>query len=171
MTPEQFQTHINRLAEQFQEMFDKHAPTIVGKIAVEHFKKNFQTEAWGKEKWPEVKRRQATWERNGKTIPNPTKGAKRTRKILTGETGDLGRSIEVNKAETGNGKVVIWTNPATFAKSDKIYAAVHNEGLKAGRGAGFIMPKRQFMGDSPELNALIIAELERKLTQLFNKTK
>jgi len=28
------------------------------------------------------------------------------------------------------------------------YAKVHNEGLRAGRGKGFVMPKRQFIGKS-----------------------
>ena len=31
------------------------------------------------------------------------------------------------------------------------YAIVHNEGLEAGRGGKFLMPKRKFMGDSPFL--------------------
>lgn len=31
------------------------------------------------------------------------------------------------------------------------YAKVHNEGLRSGRGKGFIMPKRKFMGDSKTL--------------------
>jgi phage gpG-like protein len=30
------------------------------------------------------------------------------------------------------------------------YAAIHNEGLRAGRGKGFKMPKRQFMGERVE---------------------
>ena len=29
-----------------------------------------------------------------------------------------------------------------------LYGKVHNEGLKAGRGAGFFMPRRQFLGES-----------------------
>ena len=62
------------------------------------------------------------------------------------------------------GEVVVWTAPSAFAKEP--YGRVHNEGLRAGRGSGFIMPKRQFMGESEELNALIISEIERKLKQI-----
>ena len=77
--------------------------------------------------------------------------------------GDLGRSIEIMKMTSGS--VTIWSRPIG---SNKVYARVHNEGLRAGRGAGFIMPKRQFMGIHPELNDIIIKELERKLKQMLN---
>ncbi|MBR1990843.1 MAG: phage virion morphogenesis protein [Bacteroidales bacterium] len=152
MSPEQFQQELNRLQTEFKELFAKYAPTIAGKTAVSYFKKNFQNEAWGRVKWQEVKRR---------TDPH-VKGAKATRKILTGETGDLARSIEIKSIS--NGQVVIWTSPSAFSKEP--YGRVHNEGLRAGRGKGFIMPKRQFMGESEELNALIISEIERKLKQI-----
>ena len=152
MSPEQFQQETNRLQKEFKELFEKYAPTIAGKTAVSYFKKNFQNEAWGRVKWQEVKRR---------TDPH-VKGAKATRKILTGETGDLARSIEIKSIS--NGQVVIWTSPSAFSKEP--YGRVHNEGLRAGRGKGFIMPKRQFMGPSEELNTLIISEIERKLKQI-----
>ena len=152
MSPEQFQQELNRLQTEFKELFAKYAPTIAGKTAVSYFKKNFQNEAWGRVKWQEVKRR---------TDPH-VKGAKATRRILTGETGDLARSIEIKSIS--NGQVVIWTSPSAFSKEP--YGRVHNEGLRAGRGKGFIMPKRQFMGESEELNALIISEIERKLKQI-----
>lgn len=153
MTPEQFGKEIGRLKNKFKELFEKYAPTIAGKTAVSYFKKNFQNEAWGRVKWQEVKRR---------TGPH-VKGAKATRKILTGETGDLARSIEIKAVSKG--QVVIWTAPSAFGSKEP-YGRVHNEGLRAGRGKGFIMPKRQFMGPSEELNALIISEIERKLKQI-----
>lgn len=152
MSPEQFQQETSRLQKEFKELFEKYAPTIAGKTAVSYFKKNFQNEAWGRVKWTEVKRR---------TDPH-VKGAKATRKILTGETSDLARSIEIKSIS--NGQVVIWTSPSAFSKEP--YGRVHNEGLRAGRGKGFIIPKRQFMGESEELNALIISEIERKLKQI-----
>lgn len=51
----------------------------------------------------------------------------------------------------------------TFA-TDKVYAQVHNEGGRAGRGKGFIMPKRQFMGHSRALDRRIISKANRLLT-------
>jgi len=154
MTPDQFQKELQRLQKEFGEFYNRYAPQIAGNVAVSYFKKNFQNEAWGRVKWQEVKRRQ-----------NPkTKGARATRKILTGNTGDLGRSIEIKSAE--NGKVEIWTNPSEFTHSKEPYGRVHNEGLRSGRGSGFIMPKRQFMGESEELNKMIIDKLETKLKSI-----
>lgn len=162
MSPEQFQQELNRLQSEFKELFDKHAPTIAGKTAVSYFKKNFQNEAWGRVKWQEVKRRTpgtAAYKSASRYHP-----ARTTRKILTGDTGDLGRSIEVKAVSKG--QVVIWTAPSAFVHSKEPYGRVHNEGLRAGRGKGFIMPKRQFMGESEELNALIISEIERKIKEI-----
>lgn len=162
MSPEQFQQELNRLQSEFKELFDKHAPTIAGKTAVSYFKKNFQNEAWGRVKWQEVKRRTpgtAAYKSASRHHP-----ARTTRKILTGDTGDLGRSIEVKAVSKG--QVVIWTAPSAFVHSKEPYGRVHNEGLRAGRGKGFIMPKRQFMGESEELNALIISEIERKIKEI-----
>jgi len=156
MTPEEFNKNIQRITKEYKEFFDKYAPVIAGKESVSFFKKNFQNEAWGRNKWQEVKRRQS----------EKTKGAAKTRKILTGATCDLARSIEVK--ETTPGTVVIWTNPSAFSSKEP-YGRVHNEGLRAGRGAGFTMPKRQFMGNDPELNKIIIEKLESKLKEIFNK--
>jgi phage gpG-like protein len=164
MTPKEFQNHIKKLENDFHVFFYKDGPAIAANKAVSLFKQNFQTESFFGEKWKEVKRRQATWKRNGKPVKNPTKGAARTRKILTGKTGDLGRSIEVK--EVADGRAVIWANPGAF-RSKEPYGRVHNEGLKAGRGAGFTMPKRQFMGDHPQLRQAIADELSKKLKQIF----
>jgi len=169
MSPEEFETKLRNLEKQFGDFYHRFAPVIAGKVAVDFFKQSFQTESWERVKWQDVQRRMGSWERDGKVVKSYAKGAATERKILTGETADLGRSIEIDQNRTGNGKATVWTSPNAFANSRKIYAAVHNEGLRAGRGAGFTMPKRQFMGNSPTLNKLIIEELERKLSQLINK--
>lgn len=44
------------------------------------------------------------------------------------------------------------------------YGKVHNEGLRAGRGAGFQMPKRQFIGNSQALDERI----QRKTLAFLN---
>ncbi len=161
MTPEEFQQRISEMKEQFGELFDRYGLTIVGNVAVSWFKKNFQNQAWGRVKWKEVQRRQPgskAYKYNAKHHP-----ARTTRKILTGDTGDLGRSIEIREAK--NGSVTIWTNPSAFGSKEP-YGRVHNEGLRAGRGRGFTMPRRQFMGEDPELDALIVSKLEEKLKQI-----
>ena len=45
------------------------------------------------------------------------------------------------------------------------YAIVHNEGLRAGRGKGFDMPKRQFVGQSAYLDKKIKEKAQRYLDQ------
>lgn len=164
MTPQQFQSEIQRLEKEFKELFANYAPTIAGKTAVSFFKKNFQNEAWGRVRWKEVQRRIPGT--NANKYAAKRHPARTTRKILTGDTGDLARSIEIKSVS--NGQVVIWTAPNAFGSKEP-YGRVHNEGLRAGRGKGFIMPKRQFMGESDELNALIVTEIERKLKEISNR--
>lgn len=161
MTPEQFQQRISQMQAQFGGLFDRYGLTIIGNVAVSWFKKNFQNQAWGRVKWTEVQRRTPdtpAYKYNARHHP-----ARITRKILTGDTGDLGRSIEIREA--ANGTVTIWTNPSAFG-SKQPYGRVHNEGLHAGRGSGFTMPRRQFMGEHQELNELIVKKLEEKLNQI-----
>ena len=161
MTPEQFQTRLHEMRLQFGDLFDRYGLQIIGNVAVSWFKKNFQNQAWGRVKWQEVQRRTPGTKAN--TYAAKHHPAQTTRKILTGDTGDLGRSIEIREA--ANGTVTIWTNPSTFGSKEP-YGRVHNEGLRAGRGSGFTMPRRQFMGEHPELNELIVKKLEEKLKQI-----
>jgi phage gpG-like protein len=58
------------------------------------------------------------------------------------------------------------TSQAIFS-SNKPYAGVHNEGLKAGRPPGFTMPVRQMIGPSAELNARIEAKLDKLMDSLI----
>lgn len=151
------------MEREFEKFFTAEAPTIVGNIAVRMFKENFQNEGFFGEKWLEVKRRQDVWVRNGKQVKNPIKGAARTRNILTGNSGDLGRSIAVKEA--ANARAVVWTDPSVF-KSKEPYGRVHNEGLRAGRGAGFTMPRRQFIGKHDKLMQAITSSLQAKIKVL-----
>ncbi|MCQ2976332.1 MAG: phage virion morphogenesis protein, partial [Bacteroidales bacterium] len=68
------------------------------------------------------------------------KGADGRRKILTGKTGNLGRSI---KYRIEPHQVIIF--------SDVKYAKAHNEGDMTGRNHKVKMPKRQFIGSHPVL--------------------
>ncbi len=112
---------------------------IIAESATEYFKDSFKRKAFNGRSW------KRTVKRTGSTLI---------------ESGNLMNSIR--PTEVTDKKVVI------AAGNEKVaYARVHNEGLRAGRGKGFSMPKRQFMGESNELNQLIIKELERKLNQLL----
>ena len=99
MTPEEFQQRIHEMREQFGDLFDRYGLTIIGNVAVSWFKKNFQNEAWGRVKWKEVKRRTSGTKANAYAAKHHP--AQTTRKILTGDTGDLGRSIEIMEAQNG----------------------------------------------------------------------
>ena len=156
------------MEQEFKAFFETGAPVTVGKIAVRMFKENFQNEGFFGERWKEVKRRQDTWERGGKKVKNPTTGARRARKILTGDTGDLGRSIQVREA--ANRRTVVWTNPAEFSGKEP-YGRVHNEGLRAGRGEGFTMPKRQFIGVHEKLMKAITDGLQKKVSEIIKNQK
>jgi phage gpG-like protein len=46
-----------------------------------------------------------------------------------------------------------------------LYGKVHNEGLKAGRGAGFFMPRRQFLGES----RILKNRFNRKAKTIINR--
>lgn len=147
MNPSQFKRHLNGVQLEIKTFVNRDAPRIAAKVAIDHFKENFQNERFEKKKWKEVKRRK----------DKHIRGARRTRKILTGDTGDLGRSFE--NAQYSQAKATII--------SDLPYSAVHNEGLRAGRGRGFKMPKRQFMGDSDELHQKTKKELIKKLNTII----
>lgn len=49
------------------------------------------------------------------------------------------------------------------------YERVHNEGLRAGRGGGFQMPKRQFIGESYVLNQRIQKKVTAYLKTFLNQ--
>jgi phage gpG-like protein len=123
----------------------------VGDEAVSHYKKSFRDEGFtdrNLKKWKEVKRR---------INPRNPDAAAATRPILTG-SGELGDSIKWGR---GSGRKVI-------VRSDKVYAKVHNEGLRAGRGKGFKMPKRQFVGKSAELVRKINAKVVKNIDIIAN---
>lgn len=81
------------------------------------------------------------------------------RKLLV-KSGDLRRSIRIRKVSK---KIIsLATNVP--------YAQVHNEGLKAGRGAGFEMPKRTFFDidekTKNEINKMIDFEVRKTLNKI-----
>lgn len=152
MTPEEFLQHLKDSNTEFKNYFDNDLPVVVGAEAANFYKESFQNEGFTDktlEKWQEVKRRED---------PARPDRAAATRKILTGETGDLGRSITYQPQP---GETVIIAD-TTQAGSDKDYAAPHNEGTTtAGRGNNTAIPKRQFIGESATLN--------RKLDEIITK--
>lgn len=139
-----FDIRLDRLADRLPELINDDLPDILGQAAVDLFKQNFQDEGFFGSGWKEVKRRQGG-----------AKGAAASRPILTGERGDLGRSIKYDAKE---GRAEVY--------SDIPYAAAHNEGTKtAGRNHKVTIPKRQFIGDHKELDYA----LEKEITDFLDK--
>lgn len=150
MDAKDFEIKLNRLCEEFPSVINHALPVVIGKKAVDFYEEGFQNEGFTDQSlvtWQEVKRREEP----------VAKGAKGRRPILTGDTKDLGRSIQ---AEEGTAEVKI--------RSDKSYASAHNEGTtNAGRNNSTTIPQRQFIGESQELNRQIEEEIERKLGELL----
>ena len=149
----------NKLAEisvDLKQWIDTDAPRIFGKTAVDIYERNFQNEGFlnnGLQPWQQVKRRIAG---------SKAKGAAGSRKILT-DSGKLGSSF---KYKPGNGEVRIYNNARSA--SGFPYGQVHNNGATdAGRNRNVIIPKRQIIGESAELNRLCEMEITRKLKSLF----
>lgn len=84
------------------------------------------------------------------------RGNKSVRAILV-KTGNLRKSI----------RVINKNYKSVTLGSDLPYAEVHNEGLRAGRGRGFKMPKRQFIGDSRKLTDLLIGKIHKRIHKVF----
>ena len=85
---------------------------------------------------------------------------KRRRGSLMVDSAALMNSIRTAEATATR---VVWA-----AGNDKVaYAQVHNEGGRAGRGAGFDMPQRQFMGQSTELEEQIDKRIQTYIQKIF----
>ena len=116
----------------------------IGNIAINEAKENF--------------RRQGFMDRSLKRW-KPRKKRDEGRAILV-KSGALRRSIR--RISVSNKRVTIGSKgkPA-------VYAGVHNYGLKAGRGKGFTMPKRQFLGPSHTTNKRIVNLIKKKIKKGF----
>lgn len=147
MTPEQFLTQLAKQQQELERCVHRTLPVKVGRVAKDHFQDNFQKGGFvdgGLHKWKPAKR-------IGKA-----KGAAGNYSTLLSDRNHLYDSIEY---VPGDAEVHI---------QNKVpYAAVHNEGLKAGRGKGFTMPKRQFIGDSKELTEKVQSIINDELSKII----
>jgi phage gpG-like protein len=81
------------------------------------------------------------------------------------KSGDMKRHVnQVTRSSSVNGVVL------SFGGSGNEYAAVHNEGLQAGREGGFIMPQRKFApvdGEEPPFSKELEDYIDRKMNELL----
>ena len=130
--------YFSRLPVKVERAIREDIPKVVANKLAHSFRENFQTESFFGQKWQDVKRRtEADESEEGK--------ADARRKILTGRSGNLGRSLQT-EVKDGECSVI----------SDLPYSAAHNEGTTtAGRGNHTTIPQRQFMGDHPAVQKII----------------
>ena len=76
------------------------------------------------------------------------------------QSGTLRRAV-VNSLQEANFKRI------HFEVKDVVYAKVHNEGLRAGRGLGFQMPKRQFMGQTRKLGEIQMRVIDKTIDKIW----
>ena len=118
---------------------------LAAATGVSYFKGAFRKKAFDGKPWTPAKIDQA---------------GKRHRGSLMVDSAALMNSIRTASATATR---VVWA-----AGNDKVvYAQVHNEGGRAGRGIGFDMPQRQFMGDAEELKANIEKRLQAYMREVF----
>ncbi len=135
---------MEKSAKAISEMVD-----VMGVMAINHYKKSFINGGFTDETlqlWKHRKR-----EDRGRYAKNAG-----SRAVLV-KTGKLKRSLVAKK----------FGRYAVRITSNVNYANVHNEGLRAGRGKGFTMPKRQFVGYSGMLSAKIELRLRNKIQRIF----
>ena len=158
--------------------FRKNLLKVLGNLTIRHFRKSFELQRFNdydSEPWQEVKRRETgengtfKYRVKGGTQYKKKEGFKkgskaaRTNPILIGKgSGNLAKSFAM-KPPTDTSVTV-----ETMGVAED-YAAVHNEGLHAGRGNGFTMPKREFAGDGDLLDREITNEIEKYVQTFFDK--
>ena len=147
MTPEAFNHLLQQREKELKRALERTIPVKVGRKAKNHFQENFLKGGF-------VDKGLHPWQRSKRQ--GTSKGAKGSYKTLLSGRNHLYSSINY-RAEPYR---VTLTN-------DVPYARVHNEGLRAGRGKGFTMPRRQFMGESRELTQKIRETIENEIGRIL----
>ena len=181
MDLKEFRNLLNVKKKELNDLARRKMPVIVGQMAKSHFQENFRKSGFvnnGLNQWKPSKR-----------LSNPGKSAASNYKTLTSGRNHLLSSI---KYIPGDARVTI--------RNDVEYASIHNEGgtinmparkqvihfnkkgkfskltlahyaQKANRKAYSItMPKRQFIGESKELNEKIAARWEQEIEKTIHNS-
>ena len=149
MTDREFAKKLQQHATGIAHAMNRTIPVKVGRMAENLFKDNFRKSGF-------VDGGVQAWERSKRI--GASKDARGSYKTLMSGRQHLYSSI---KSKPGKRSVII-TN-------DVPYARVHNEGLKAGRGDGFTMPKRQVIGESKELSDGVKKIMDTEINNIINK--
>jgi phage gpG-like protein len=149
---------------------------LIGNMSMQHFNQSFKLQRFNdsdSEEWRDVKRREKTDSETYKYGYGGGGKYKRKEGYKKGSKSDRTRPILIGKGSANLSKSLNMTEvTATTVRIETIgtaeqYADVHNEGLRSGRGQGFQMPKREFIGESELLNHKIEQKIEQELAKLF----
>jgi phage gpG-like protein len=134
--------HLARLRRSIPQLQTELANQVVAVEAAKFHNENFRAQAWTE---------------TGRPWPPRKDKTDKGRAILV-KTGRLRRSATTVRTR---GNVVDFIMP--------IYGKTHNEGGRAGRGAGFQMPRRQFVGPSRKLQERIKRKAEMIINRRLNR--
>lgn len=144
--------NFERVLQNFNRL-KKTMPVKVANATKNYFVKSFTEQAFDGKAWQEVQRRIS-----GINANKYAKPASKTRAILI-QSGKLRRAVSTSLRLATFDKIEFLIDGGTIP-----YAKVHNDGERAGRGAGFQMPKRRFIGDTKELRKkqvdIIVKEID-----------
>ncbi len=122
-------------------------PKVLANETKNYFVGEFNKQEWNRTKWKPSKRQ---------TNPKKTRD---TASTLV-QSGTLRRAV-INSLQSATFEKIY------FEVKDVDYAQVHNEGLRAGRGAGFQMPKRQFMGQTNKLTRIQRDTIDKTIDKIW----
>jgi phage gpG-like protein len=140
---------------------------IVKREGLNHFEESFDNQGFTDKtlkKWEPRKPPDKKEKKKGGELKSYSKWKSKNkgRALLVGHRSDVkGGHLKDSITARIQGTSVIFS-------TDKPYAKVHNEGGKAGRGAGFTMKKRQFLGKSDVLINNIKGKITREIQKVFD---
>ena len=150
MTPQQFQKQLQKHQKDLTEAFRRTIPVKIGVEMEHHFRDNFRKGGFvdgGLHRWKPAKR------------INQAKGASGQYGTLLSSRNHLYNSIKHR-----------WEPYTAIVETDVPYARAHNEGTNnAGRGHKTRLPKRQFIGDSRELNRKVQDLIRRETDKIMKR--
>lgn len=159
MTQQEFLNLINKKQAEIKQLVDRTLPIKAGAEAKSHFQENFRMGGFvngGLQRWKPSKRIGKSVMRKGKNGRRRITPAANKYGTLLSSRNHLYSSIRYIPS-AGEVRIV----------NEVPYAIVHNEGRRAGRGKGFQMPKRQFIGESRELNQKVMQLIEAELRKIL----
>jgi len=138
-------------------------PEKLANTTKRYFLDAFKSESWDGVPWKEVQRR--TSGTKAYNYPKKKDLGRRTRKILIGKgSGRLRRAVSISLREVNSKRIRFLVDSTTIP-----YASVHNYGQRTGRGSGFQMPQRKFMGDSKALRKLQLKDIKNQIDKIWKQ--